>query len=60
MYLHNCSADIMKQKKEVLERQQKTLEELSQRVPEVGHLAYPAEGCRGYFFVSLIWAPDYT
>ena len=40
-YVPNCSVEIAKQKKEVLERLQKTLEELSQRVPEVGHLAWP-------------------
>lgn len=41
MYVPNCSVEIAKQKKEVLERLQKTLEELSQRVPEVGRLAWP-------------------
>ena len=41
MYVPNCSVEIAKQKKEVLERLQKTLGELSQRVPEVGHLAWP-------------------
>ena len=45
MYTCNCSVDIVKQKNEVLERLQKTLEETSQRVPGVGHFAWP----KGYY-----------
>ena len=59
-YLHNCSADIVKQKKEVLERQQKTLEEISQRVPEVGHLHSQLKVVEATSLYLFIWASDYT